>query len=77
VIADDGVFCSTAEFPASSKGHRELLVWLRSHGDLVAVGVEGTGSYGAVVTRHLLHAGVKVLEVNRPKPPSSTFSGQV
>ena len=30
------------------------------------VGVEGTGSYGAGLTRHLAAAGVEVVEVNRP-----------
>jgi hypothetical protein len=31
-----------------------------------AVGVEGTGSYGAALARHLRRQGVKVIEVNRP-----------
>jgi len=30
------------------------------------VGVEGTGSYGAGLTRHLLAEGIAVLEVDRP-----------
>ena len=30
------------------------------------MGVEGTGSYGASLTRHLAAAGVEVVEVNRP-----------
>jgi transposase len=40
--------------------------WLRSFGDVRVVGVEGTGSYGAGVTRHLLDAGMEVREVDRP-----------
>ena len=36
------------------------------HGDVRRVGVEGTGSYGAGITRHLVEAGVKVLEADRP-----------
>jgi transposase len=35
-------------------------------GRLQAVGVEGTGSYGAALARHLTGVGVKVIEVNRP-----------
>lgn len=55
-----------AEFEASAKGYRELLAWLRDHGKVRSVGVEGTGSYGAGLCRHLLAAGVSVIEVDRP-----------
>lgn len=37
-----------------------------NHGEVVLAGVEGTGSYGAGLTRHLHAEGVKVLEVDRP-----------
>jgi transposase len=37
-----------------------------SFGELERVGVEGTGSYGAGLTRHLHAEGVKVIEVDRP-----------
>jgi hypothetical protein len=53
-------------FPTTGAGHRALLRWMRRHGDLVRVGVEGTGSYGAGVTAHLAGQGVRVLEVARP-----------
>ena len=36
------------------------------HGSLVRVGVEGTGSYGAGLTRYLTGIGIEVVEVNRP-----------
>jgi hypothetical protein len=39
---------------------------MRSYGRLHAVGVEGTGSYGAALARHLAAEQVKVIEVNRP-----------
>ena len=35
-------------------------------GRVDAVGVEGTGSYGAALARHLADAGVEVIEVARP-----------
>ena len=35
-------------------------------GTLVRVGVEGTGSYGTGLTRHLQGHGAEVVEVNRP-----------
>lgn len=35
-------------------------------GSLVAVGIEGTGSYGAGLARHLTAAGIRVVEVDHP-----------
>ena len=55
-----------ATFPATIPGHDQALTWLRSHGPLAAVGMEGTGSYGAGLFQHLRSAGVKVLEVDHP-----------
>ena len=40
--------------------------WLRELGTVERVGVEGTGSYGAGLTRFLHAEGVVVVEVNRP-----------
>jgi transposase len=53
-------------FPATAAGYAALLAWLRSFGQLMLVGVEGTGSYGAELTAHLHQAGVAVVEVDRP-----------
>jgi transposase len=52
--------------PADRSDYRQLLGWLDRHGQLEAVGVEGTGSYGAGLTRLLLDRGVDVVEVDRP-----------
>jgi hypothetical protein len=41
------------------------LAWLQSFGAIGVVGVEGTGSYGAGLTRHLVAGGVTVVEVDR------------
>jgi transposase len=43
-----------------------VLAWLRSFGAVGRVGVEGTGSYGAALARHLTTEGVEVIEVSRP-----------
>ena len=40
--------------------------WLRGFGEVVAVGVEGTGSWGAGLARFLTAQGVRVIEVTRP-----------
>jgi transposase len=53
-------------FPVTPAGYRRLLTWMRGFGGLERVGVEGTGSYGAGLSRHLREAGVVVLEVTRP-----------
>jgi transposase len=53
-------------FPATPAGYRRLLRWLRAFGEVVAVGVEGTGSWGAGLARFLTAEGVRVIEVTRP-----------
>lgn len=65
-IDTTGRLLGVAEFPASEVGYRGLLRWLRSHGQLQGVGVEGTGAYGAGLARHLRGEQVKVVEVPRP-----------
>jgi transposase len=54
------------QFPATAAGYTALLGWVREHGQLATVGVEGTGSYGAGLVRHLHAAGVSVVEIDRP-----------
>jgi transposase len=61
-----GRVLGTESFPTTVAGYRQLLAWLRRHGQLDKVGVEGTGSYGAALARQLTAAGVEVLEVARP-----------
>lgn len=66
VVLMNGRRLADAEFPATAAGYTELLAWMRRFGRLHAVGVEGTGSYGAGLTRHLRSEDVRVVEVNRP-----------
>ena len=61
-----GKLLGSSAFAATAQGYRALLRWLREHGSVVAVGVEGTGTYGAGLRQHLLSHGVPVVEVNRP-----------
>ncbi len=61
-----GRILATAQFEANSCGYRELHSWLRGHGEVSSVGVEGTGSYGAGLARYLSAQGVDVVEVDRP-----------
>lgn len=55
-----------AQFPATAEGYVRLLAWMDGFGRIHAVGVEGTASYGAGLTRYLRGEGVAVVEVNRP-----------
>ena len=51
--------------PNSEAGYAELVGWVLGFGALVAAGVEGTGSYGAGLSRFLRAEGLSVMEVNR------------
>ncbi|MCX4755162.1 IS110 family transposase [Kitasatospora purpeofusca] len=66
VIGRPGRHLADREFPATVQGYRDLLDWMRSHGEPAAVGVEGTGAYGAELARVLTAAGVTVVDVDRP-----------
>ena len=60
-----GGLLGVAEFPATQAGYARLLDWLGGFGTVCLVGIEGTGSYGAGLARHVSAAGVRVVEVDR------------
>ena len=66
VVDRVGRVLGTEAFPASAAGYRAALAWMRAHGELAKVGVEGTGSYGAGLARYLAACGIEVAEVIRP-----------
>ena len=47
-------------------GYAQLVAWLQRFGPIDRVGVEGTGSYGTGLSRHLRSEGIAVVEVDRP-----------
>ncbi|WP_211257582.1 IS110 family transposase [Muricoccus aerilatus] len=61
-----GARLGSLSIAVNSRGYRSLLNWARSSGPIRAFGVEGTGSYGADLSRFLSEHGYRVLEVNRP-----------
>ncbi|MFG2124598.1 transposase [Streptomyces sp. NPDC048710] len=65
VLSLVGEVIGTKEFPASAAGYRNLLGWARPSGTVRRAGVEGTGSFGAALSRYLLAQGVDVFDVNR------------
>jgi len=56
----------TVSIPTTPAGYQDLLAWARGLGEVQMWGVEGTGCYGAALTRFLGDQGQVVLEVNRP-----------
>lgn len=66
VIDAGDTVLGTRSFSTTRAGYRALVAWIGEYGQLDRIGVEGTGSYGAGLTRHLARAGVTVLEVDRP-----------
>ena len=65
VLDELGRLLATATFATTTVGYRDLYRWLCRHGEILAVGVEGTGSWGAGLSRHLRARAVNVIEVNR------------
>ena len=64
-LDERGGLLATASFDATAAGYSRLVGWLESFGEVVLVGVEGTGSWGAGLSRHLRTRGLNVIEVNR------------
>jgi transposase len=54
------------QFPAAPAGYGLLLGWLGGFGPVCLAGIEGAGSYGAGLARHVTAAGVQVVAVDRP-----------
>src|ERR1019366_3782210 len=61
-----GRLIGSESFGADAAGYRSALTWLRQFGQVVKVGIEGTGTYGTGLARFLRTQGVEVVEVMRP-----------
>jgi transposase len=71
-----GRVLGTQQFPAATAGYTALLTWMRGHGRLLRVGIEGTGAYGAGLTRLLRDEQVELVEVDRPDRKTRRFQGK-
>lgn len=76
MITDYGKRLADQKFLAIGSGYREIAAYLTSFGSLTAVGVEGTGSYGAELARVLAGQGFTVREVNRPNRADRRLRGK-
>jgi hypothetical protein len=61
-----------AKIPTTLRGYRNLLLWAEEFGPVRCTGVEGTGSYGAGLARHLKAAGIALW---RSRDPNAATSG--
>jgi transposase len=66
VLDERGAQLGCEPFGADPAGYRKALAWVRSFGPVERIGVEGTGSYGAGLTRYLHNEKVAVVEVSCP-----------
>src|SRR6266540_5346107 len=57
----------TCSIPTTPAGFAELRAWASTFGAVEQVGIEGTGSYGAGLTRWLRAHDLAVIEVERPQ----------
>ena len=77
-VALDGL-CSrlgTLSIPTTRSGYEKLAEWANGFGPLEGVGIEGTGSFGAGLTRFLRSEGTRIFEVDRPKRRDQYRSGK-
>ena len=65
-IDSQGTRLGAMTIPTTRKGYRDLEAWASEFGSIKAFGIEGTGSYGAGLSRDLLAKGHVVLDVMRP-----------
>jgi transposase len=72
----NGAVLGVRSFPTTPDGYHALSGWLGSFGLLERVGVEGTGTYGAGLARHLATSGVAVVEVDRPNRQARRRNGK-
>jgi transposase len=66
----------TLSVPTTPAGYKELVDWATGFGSLGCAGVEGTGSFGAGLTRFLRAEGIGVFEVIRPRRRDQYRSGK-
>jgi transposase len=75
VDANGGVL-GVEGFSTTPRGYAALADWLASFGDVVRVGVEGTGAYGAGLARFLRSRDLIVVEVDRPNRQQRRRAGK-
>lgn len=66
----------TRAFAATTRGYAQLATWAEGFGPVAAVGMEGTGHFGAGLLRFLNDYGMTVIEVDRPDRSARRRNGK-
>lgn len=75
-ISITGALIGDREFPTTRAGYAAAIRFLTSLGQVERIGVEGTASYGAGLTRALTAAGIEVVEVTRAVKSTRRLKGK-
>lgn len=75
-ISMTGALIGDREFPTTRTGYAAAIRFLTSLGQVERIGVEGTASYGAGLTRALTAAGIDVVEVSRAVKSTRRLKGK-
>ena len=75
-ISMTGALIGDREFPTTRAGYIAAIRFLTSLGQVQRIGVEGTASYGAGLTRALTAAGIEIVEVSRAVKSTRRLKGK-
>jgi transposase len=76
IITEHGKHVADKEFLAVGSGYRKIFAFITEFGPVLGVGIEGTGSYGAELSRVLTKEGLTVQEINRPNRQARRLRGK-
>ncbi|MFD0489798.1 transposase [Saccharopolyspora spinosporotrichia] len=71
-----GRLLGTTTVPATTAGRDQLVSWVTGFGVLCCFGLEGAGSYGVGLARHLRTQGLKAIEVVRSNRQTRRRAGK-
>jgi transposase len=77
-VAKDGLgrTIDRLDIPTTPAGYRRLLTWAKAKGEIDGWAIEGTGCYGAGLSRYLRNEGQRVVEVIRPDRSARRHKGK-
>lgn len=67
ILSVTGARLGDLQVPATTAGYEQVLTYSRSFGNVRLVGIEGTSSYGAGLSRYLMAQHVEIREIVRPR----------
>ncbi|GAA0998843.1 IS110 family transposase [Subtercola frigoramans] len=76
VMDSIGGILASLTIATDNGGYQQLLDWANGFGQVIAFGIEGTGSYGAGLTSFIRRNGRRVVEVNRPDRRMRRLAGK-